>query len=554
MRGKGLLPVLFAAALVVGSLTVRAEKRLALAIGIDAYQSLPKLQKAVNDARAMAAVLQELGFTATVAENPTRREMSRKLADLEAMIAAGDMVFFFFADHGVALGSTNYLIAADMPKPGDGEESVVRDEAFAADEIVRRLQGRGARVAFLVLDACRNNPFEQSGVRSIGGTRGLAVPQTHRGVFVLFSAGAGQLPLDRLGERDREPNSVFTRKLVPLLRTPGLSHVDIAKRVQEDVDALAATIGHPQQPAYYDQIVGRVVLKAGDAGPIEPAKEIHGGCPNGVYTRVGAGERCLKQGDSFKDCPTCPEMVVVPAGEFLMGSPGNEEGHRSDEGPQHNVAIAKPFAVGKFEVTFAEWDACVTAGGCTHKPTDQGWGRGRRPVIYVDWNDAKVYVAWLAKTTGSPYRLLSEAEWEYAARGVTVATPQPQFHFGNDEAQLCQYGNHADRSTSYSWKNTKCSDDIGEMTAEVGRYKPNAFGLYDMHGNVWEWVEDCYNATYQNAPTDGSAWTAGNCSSRVVRGGGWVDIPALVRAADRGRGSIIRGSDAGLRVARTIKP
>ncbi|MGH6815916.1 MAG: formylglycine-generating enzyme family protein, partial [Hyphomicrobiaceae bacterium] len=159
---------------------------------------------------------------------------------------------------------------------------------------------------------------------------------------------------------------------------------------------------------------------------------------------------------------------------------------------------------------------------------------------------------WLKKTTGKDYRLLSEAEWEYATRGVTVASVQPRYHFGNAAAELCRYGNHADQSTTFSGKNTACSDGVGESTAEVGRYKPNAFGLYDMHGNVWEWVEDCWNANYQNAPADGSAWTTGDCNFRVVRGGGWVNNPAHVRAANRNRNTINRNNNAGLRVASTI--
>jgi len=174
-------------------------------------------------------------------------------------------------------------------------------------------------------------------------------------------------------------------------------------------------------------------------------------------------------------------------------------------------------------------------------------------VVCVNRDDAKAYVAWLAKTTGQPYRLLSEAEWEYAARGVTGATPQPRFHFGNDEAQLCQYGNHADRSTSFSWKNTKCSDGVGEKTAEAGRYKPNAFGLYDMHGNVWEWVEDCWNDSYQTAPPGGSARTTGDCGLRVLRGGSWFEPPEYLRSANRLRSPLDnRGWFIGFRLARTL--
>lgn len=238
-----------------------AEKRVALVVGNDDYETLPDLKKAVNDARAVSSALSELGFAVIIGENLSRRAMNRKLADLEAAIAPGDLVFFFFAGHGVAIDSANYLIPVDMPEPNEGEESVVADEAVAADSIIRRIQGRGASVSFIILDACRDNPFAAAGVRSIGGSRGLTRIEAAKGVFVLYSAGIGQTALDRLSESDTDPNSVFTRKFVPLLKTRGLSHVDLAKEVQREVDELAASVLHPQQPAYYDQIIGTVVLR-----------------------------------------------------------------------------------------------------------------------------------------------------------------------------------------------------------------------------------------------------------------------------------------------------
>ena len=238
-------------------------KRVALVIGTDKYQNVPILQKAVNDARAITETLSNIGFEVIKGENLTRRQMNRSLANLERTISPGDQVFFFFAGHGVALGATNYLIPADMPLPDAGEESLVRGEAFAVDQIVERIQASGAIASFVVLDACRNNPFKTKGVRSIGSTRGLRDISAPKGVFVLFSAGIGQTALDRLHDNDSNPNSVFTRNLVPLLKQPGLSHVQLAKRVQSDVDKLARTIRHEQQPAYYDQVIGNMFLLEG---------------------------------------------------------------------------------------------------------------------------------------------------------------------------------------------------------------------------------------------------------------------------------------------------
>jgi hypothetical protein len=255
-----LLLLVLSVAAAIGTPPASAAKRVALVIGIDAYDNLPTLQKAVNDEKAVAGALTRLGFDVVTGENLSRREMNAKLAELDQKIAPGDTVFFFFAGHGVALGGENYLLLRDLPKPRDGEENLVRDEGHSVDALVRRVQGRGAAVSFFVLDACRDNPLAASGVRSIGGTRGLTRVDTPNGVFVLFSAGIGQTALDRLSEDDADQNSVFTRKLVPLLKTPGLTQVSMAKRVQREVDTLAASVHHPQQPAYYDQIIGEIEL------------------------------------------------------------------------------------------------------------------------------------------------------------------------------------------------------------------------------------------------------------------------------------------------------
>jgi formylglycine-generating enzyme required for sulfatase activity len=265
-------------------------------------------------------------------------------------------------------------------------------------------------------------------------------------------------------------------------------------------------------------------------------------------------------------------MVVVPAGSFTMGSPENEEGRNKDEGPQRTVKIAKPFAVGKLEVTRDQFEAFVTASGfkvadkCfvwTGSMLEEQSGSfrkpgfdqtGNHPAVCVSWDDAKAYAEWLSKKAGKPYRLLSEAEWEYAARAVTEAKPQPRYYFGNDAKELCGYANGADRSTSFSWKNTECDDGVGEGTAESGHYKPNPFGLYDMHGNVWEWVEDCYKDSYAGAPSDGAASTSGDCSLRVLRGGSWNYDPELLRAAYRIRYQPgFRSGSVGFRVARTLE-
>jgi formylglycine-generating enzyme required for sulfatase activity len=271
---------------------------------------------------------------------------------------------------------------------------------------------------------------------------------------------------------------------------------------------------------------------------------------DGVFVSVAIGgeKPCVKPGYgvSFKDCPDCPEMVIIPAGSFTMGSPENEPQRKKDEGPQHKVTISKPFAVGKFAVTFAEWDACVAAGGCgAYKPEDGGWGRGDRPVINMNWSDAKAYVAWLSKKTGATYRLLSEAEREYAARAGT-ATP---FWWGS--SIMPEQANYDDNYVLYIGGGKKRK----YRTVPVNSFKSNPWGLYQVHGNVWEWVEDCWHDNYSGAPTDGSAWASGDCSRRVLRGGSLFYVPSFLRAAYRlSNMPGGRSFDFGFRLARTLNP
>ena len=213
-------------------------------------------------------------------------------------------------------------------------------------------------------------------------------------------------------------------------------------------------------------------------------------------------------GDGCADCDGCPEMVVMPTRSFLMGSPDDEDGRSAHEGPRHMVHIGYTFAIGRHEVTFAQWDACVDAGGCGHRARDAGWGRGNMPVLDVTWHDARAYVAWLDRRTGKPYRLPSEAEWEFAARaGATTAYPWV--------------------SDTYAPGMVNCNDGDGEgRPAEVGTFPANGAGLHDMAGNVAEWVEDCWHDGYAGAPDDGGAWTDGGCRWRVARGGSWADPPS----------------------------
>ena len=299
-----------------------------------------------------------------------------------------------------------------------------------------------------------------------------------------------------------------------------------AEAAQENATTVSARFATYYDGSGYEVLVAESwaadmggVATGGDAGA---APEEEAVAPGGQPGATGPAP-----GTEFSDCDVCPRMVVVPAGTFTMGSAVSEEGRNDDEGPQHSVTIPTPFAVGVFEVTFTEWDACVSGGGCGGSAAaDEGWGRGNRPVINVSWDDAQAYVSWLSERTGAHYRLLSEAEWEYAARAGTRTAR----YWGESDADQCGYANGYNDYGS-------CSDGH-RFTAPVGSFDPNAFGLYDVLGNVAEWTQDCLNEP---------------CYRRVSRGGAWSSLPEELRSASRsGPFSDMGFWQVGFRVARTI--
>jgi hypothetical protein len=248
-----------------------AGKRVALLIGNNAYQNVGRLQTAINDARGVGATLRGLGFSVIIAENQSRRAMSEALLAFDKAIEPGDIALFFFAGHGFEIRGQNYLLPTDIPEVREGQEELIRDAAFPASRIIDRLQERGARTSVLVLDACRNNPFDRAGGRGLRGSGGLAAMTPAEGVFIMFSAGSKQIAMDRLSNTDRATNSVFTRNLIRQLAEPDLTLVQIAKRLQIDVRQLAASVGGDQTPAYYDQVVGEIVLNpSGRTRPADP--------------------------------------------------------------------------------------------------------------------------------------------------------------------------------------------------------------------------------------------------------------------------------------------
>ena len=303
------------------------------------------------------------------------------------------------------------------------------------------------------------------------------------------------------------------------------------------------------------------------AGSIGPLHE-------GPAHEVTPGTKFRDWGTKFRDCrqPQCPELVVVPLWSYRMGSPSSEVGRGDDEGPVHQVTIGRPFAVGVYEVTRGEFarfvsetgrsmgDSCWTyEGGEWKERSGRHWmspgysQADNHPVVCVNWDDAKAYVRWLSVKTRHEYRLLSEAEWEYVARAGTRTAR----YWGESESGQCRYANGADRMAkrhNSGWTVADC-DDRYYQTSPTGTYEANGFGLHDVLGNVWEWVEDCWNDSYRGAPSDGRAWESesGDCGRRVVRGGSWGNSPGSLRSANRyGVTTGDRNYLAGFRVARTL--
>ena len=542
-----------------------AGERVALVIGNGAYRGgdVTKLLNPGNDARAVAAKLRGLGFEVISGIDLGRPKFFDLLRKFGKQAAGAEAALLFYAGHGLQVEGKNYLIPVDAGSLK--EKTDLRERAVNLDYVLEEMKGK---TNLVFLDACRNNPFRGfRGSSSSSKGRGLAVVSAESiqkmggGILISYAATPGELALDGEGQ-----NSPYTEALLKHMGRRGVSVGDMLTGVKADVEDATGGAQHPwtsvsmRRPFYFAP--GTIIVpppgcdvellkfsweeakKSKREGPVEMFIKEYESC-RGAGALVAAARNLLEEleqgptlepGRRFRDdCAGCPEMVVIPAGSFMMGSPESEEGRIDNEGPVHPVEIGEPFAVGAYEVTFEEWDACVAAGGCGgYRPDDAGWGRGRRPVIDVSWEDAQEYVEWLSRKTGVEYRLLSEAEWEYAARGGS----RTRYSFGDAITESdANYGRN-----------------IGK-TQPVGSYRANGYGLYDMHGNVWEWVQDCWNDNYGGAPTDGKAWKSGDCGGRVLRGGSWVNLPGLLRSAIRyWYVTGFRISYLGFRVARTLGP
>ncbi|MEL6324613.1 MAG: SUMF1/EgtB/PvdO family nonheme iron enzyme, partial [Pseudomonadota bacterium] len=552
---------LFGAALAM-PLAQSTQPRVALIIGNSDYQQTGwKLANPENDAYLMADTLAGMGFDVELVVNATEEEMEDAFGRYGARLSAAgpDAVgLLYYAGHGVQSQGANYLVPVDA-RP-QTEQDVWR-QAPRLGEALQYIEAAGNAVNFVILDACRNNPLP-SASRS-GGSGGLAAVPRSQGLLIAYATEPGYTAADGQGAT----NSPFTAALAEVLPTEGLVAELAFKRVADRVKL--ATNG-AQNPFYNSGLTGADFYFAGTVTSIPsapPQQQIAIEAPEqvalaGVDTLTDPNaapaelaQRALSSGAApedrtFRDCEACPQMVVIEAGTYVMGSPPDEVGRNNmQEKPSPPIAIAS-FAIGAYEVTWGEWRACVAGGGCEDadiRNRSAQIPRDDKPVTHVSHNDALAFVAWLNSTlpeTRAKYRLPSEAEWEYAARAGT-RTP---FNTGPTIS-----GTQANYNSERRYADEEKVDYL-RRTTRVGSYPPSDWGLYDVHGNVWEWVADCSFVDYRDKPEDGSPQIWDDCQQMVKRGGSWRLVPRYVRTAVRDYDvSTHYDDDTGFRLARTLE-
>lgn len=527
-----------------------AAKRVALIVANANYGGYAPLPNPVTDAGLVRETLTRAGFTSIELKIDQDVAEFREVLSMFGRAAAdADVALVYFAGHGVEAAGRNWLIPVDANLTGEADlarQGVDIAYVFAVMA--------GARTRIAVLDACRNNPFEAQlrarGSRSVG--RGLGAPtaatglsgptragEAAQGALLMYSAAPGAIARDGpIGE-----GSPFARAFQKHFAEP---EVELRIAIGNIATTVSEETARLQTPFSTMSLSGvPIVFVPERSAPPAP-------------TTLGA---------TFTDCAECPEMIVVPAGAYVRTSRPDPEPFMSQT--RHRVTIARPFAVGKFEVTFAQWDACVAGGGCVEpevgpwRPDDMGWGRGARPVTNVNWEDAKRYVYWLNRRVGGrAYRLLSDAEWEYAARGrVNGSEADTSYPWGAEASH--EYANYG-KEGGWPAEGLTSGRDQWEHTSPVGSFPPNGFGLFDMHGNVSEMVEDCSNVAFhlfEAATREGDAYVAAGCPFRVVRGGSWQSGSEALRSSTRGgvlasdRGTAkanTGGGTRGFRVARNL--
>lgn len=572
--------------------------RVALLIGNKDYEpAVGPLINPHNDVEIVGAALQQLGFAVTIEKNADYKGMDKAIRQHVTRLrraGQGAIGFFYYSGHGAANPetNTNYLIPVDAQRADTDD---IWDTSLEQSAIIDRLY-REARQALhiIVFDACRDElNLTLAGRKALGAAKGFAPVADVRGMLIAYATAEKRTAAD---------TGRFAKILAEEIVKPGVEAVSMFREVQ-----LRAEREMQQEPWMSLRYLPRTFLAARPMPPVSDAAAAWKGIENtdskavleeyirkfggsvfaefakvrlaelpkrkvqpeqapspprcdGIEANLGGGRsECIKpeSGKAFRDCADCPEMVVVPAGRFQMGSLENEQGRGADEGPEHEVRIPNAFAIGQYEITVGQYLQCVRAGDCKppaweekgskietssddeYKTLGDALTGENFPIVGVSWNDAVAYTTWLSKKTQRPYRLPSEAEWEYAARAGTTGM------FSLEAAITTAKANY-----NGTYSNPK--GEYRQQTMLVRSFQPNGWGLYQVHGNVLEWVEDCWYGSYLGAPSDNSPWVVGtNCSRRVLRGGAWNNYPMELRAACRSREAPdYRSGSAGFRVSR----
>jgi formylglycine-generating enzyme required for sulfatase activity len=626
------------------------ETRVALIIGNSDYRSAP-LDNPANDASDLAAALEKQGFNVLVRENVGERGLKEAVDVFAKHLQKGGIGLFFFAGHGIQLKDQNFLLPVDV---GFDSEADISFKSISAEYVLSRMAEAGNRINIVILDACRNNPLQQSRKTISKGLGVMNVGRAEKGTFIAYATSPGSTAADGTGR-----NGLYTKHLLRSLETSdsdidrvfgrvrtgvvqdtngeqvpwtsssviGSFYFDVAEdlaamrrplpqaitRQEAEADAAPMPYDPAQETALWERIkdsrnpadyIGYLekfsgarraayarwmVQKLGGTVPatarpaVRPAADaptqLSMAAPTAVLPTPSnpAAPGLLPNGATpspgtvIQDCAECPELVAIPPGEYTMGSSPKEKIRELDEEPAHRVRVTTSLAVGKFEITRAQYAAFVkdtgreskpgchsTRGGFFHKNPKATWQnpgfeqKNEEPAVCVSWNDAQAYVAWLSKKSVKQYRLLNESEWEYAARAGSTGR---RYWAEADDAATCRYASVADSSykaVSPGAPLFSCSDGFAH-TAPVGRFPANPFGLHDMLGNVWEWVEDCWNEGYAGAPELAVPRVSGSCNERVFRGGAWNSTPTTLRTAYRDRESKDeRHDNLGFRVARPL--
>ncbi len=559
--------------------TYAAQQRLALVIGNQDYEESP-LTNPRNDAKDMAAALKRVGFEVMLYIDVSQAEMEQAVRAFGKRLNNNTIGLFYYSGHGASYAGENYLI------PIGAMESVVtadhlRYKTVPAGYVLSMMENANTPLKIVLLDACRSNPFKGF---SKNLQRGLVSMPHVEGTLIGYATASGMVAWEDSEGR----NSFYTAHLLNFIEQKGLTLEQVLKRTRV---AVKQATDNEQTPWYEASLDGDFYFVPPNSSttsttpvapiaPTKPTTPIKPVTPSPPVTSANA----------FRDCPQCPEMVWIPAtNNFTIGSPETEAGRDDDEEQVSGLAISA-FAMGKTEVTFAEYDTFAQATG-RKKPDDKGWGRGDQPVINVTWYDAVAYAAWLSQETGQEYRLPTEAEWEYAARGGTssarfweseqaVLAPsdnceenevtstnsrfswlrnycwktskQAQTDHSPEASNACAYANMHDetskRENEFDWEYQACDDGFAK-TAPVGSFKANGFGLHDMLGNVWEWTCSEYNGEF--AGNESVCVSPDDAEYPVLRGGAWLNRPDLVRVAYRDSSKAKkRGQGIGFRVVR----